>query len=1265
MISATPLDLDGWAARIPARSLLPVLMRRLVCSRPAELTLVDFPAHESTNEGGWDGQTVAKGSDPWIPTGQGFWELSCQDKSGLATKASGDFKKRTDKTEEAVREASAFVFVTPRKWSGKQKWRKQRLAEGSWADVRVYDADDLSAWLEQAPAAQAFMASQLGRPIDDVCAPEDLWDEWAGVTKPELTFAVFAQALDENRTLLDPFFGQGTQRLLHVAGETREEAAAFIAGAVLFGDLGGTVAQRVLVARTTAGLQWLKTQEGQVTVIVGSRDVEAALGKAANRFHVIVPTDRATLEDRSVPTIEPLTWDAFRAVAEALDLDDHAREVLEQESGRRITLMRRRLAQVASVRSPAWAGDPQVVRPLVALALAGGWVWSRDADRALIARLASATEEEVEVAVQALAALPDTPIYVVGDVGGIVSRADAFSALRGRVTKTDLARLFDGARELLAEPDNSLELPEDQRWMGNALGKERKFSGTLRRNLLDTIAFLSVNAKGLLGNGVAFDCPAAASKLTRDMLSSGPDAWLHVRDALQSLAEAAPDAFLSMIERDLPHEAEDQGVWRLVKQVVGHHGENYCVSLLWALERLAWAPEYFPRVVNVLAALSTRTMDDNHLNKPSNTLYTCFHPWLAQTGAPISLRQSSFKTLTAKYRAPMWDLALTIIDQRLGHGSYANRPRYRADATGHGFNRDSDDRKIMQDAANVLLESEPLSVAQIHQLVEKHSCFSPEDSKRLWARVEEWSQDAPPEDTAAVRETIRRTALGRRARKKGKAPAVDAVALFEKLKPADPVHAHAWLFRDSWVEFGADELEDEDTDKFDYHAREKRIADARVRAILEIWTDGGLAGLASFAARVGNPWIVGEHATSTLSDFNAVEAVALFADADSLVCQNRDGFFSGILFRLPAEKRSHLLKELVLRWRGSAELQVDLLCLAPADPTTWEVVDGLPGPGRSGYWRKVKYGAMRDDGPALERLCRELVTVNRPNMAFRASQFEGKLLSTKLLLDILNGVAFAQNPPEERGTIDRHWISEFFTILDEREDCPKAERLGLEWVYAQALDRHHGKRGLRDLSESIATDPALFIQGVKAFWRRTDDGKADPEEPEISPERKKQNAEIWWHVLQHITRPPGSDEAGTIDPERFDAWMEEAKGQLVDCGRLTSGDYTVGEIVGRTRLEVEGVWPPEPVARALEKWASEEFCRGLYIGVVNSRGVHWRNPAGGKSERSLAEKFRSWGRRIAVDCPRLAAALECIAKSYDSDAEREDEWAELERVAPA
>jgi hypothetical protein len=1264
MQDVTPLDLDGWATSTAARAETPVLIRRLIAGRPLNLTKVDFPGFESTNSGGFDGQAKAEGSDPWVPDGASVWELSCTARASLPGKATDDFDKRTGKFSARFRKGRTFVFATPRLWPGKTAWADAKRALGQWKEVVAYDAEDLSAWLAQAPAAMAWISAKLGRSIDDVCAPEDLWAGWAGATVPPLPFGIFKEALAENRDRLTKFLmTPPTGAPLTVRADTPGEATAFAAGALLNQTVAPLAADRVLGVRSTAGLQQVRNASEPMVVIVQGRDVEAGLGDLASRAHVVIATDKATAPTEGAITIEPLSWEAFRATLGEMPLDPERAETLDRESGRRPTLMRRRLATAPAVREPTWSRDGADAQALVGLALIGAWHWSMPGDRAALAAVADSSEPEVEQAIQRLAALRDSPIYKVANIGGLVSRPDAFTALRGRVTASHLERFFAQARAVLGAPDPALDLPKDKRWAANVYGKTRDVSGLLFRNLAESVAFLAVSGADILGPEVAFDFARAADGLVGDLLA--PDTaggWMAVRTVLPALAEAAPEAFLAAIERDLGRETEDIGVWQLVKPVdPGFQEENLRTGLLWGLERLAWEPTRFPRVASVLAGLALRPLNDNWVNRPSGSLSQCLHPWLPQTAASAEARVKVLLSLDARHPDVAWQLALGIVDQRLSHGHYAARPDYRGDARGHGRNPVGRDPKFLAAATDILLTRTPKTLAQLTELVEKAPCFPAPSLQRLWKAIEVWAADASDEDRGAIREKLRQTAMRshRRRNTSGNAgPNPRTQALYAALQPRDLAHRHKWLFR-SWVEFGAQEIEAGD---YNHDQREAHIKTQRAEALAELWSAQGLDGMVALAKAAEQSYVVGLLVAELLPACEPDEVIALLARPELEGWEGRAGFVGGVINGVVQDVRARLLERYCEIWSDKDELRLQLLLAAPLNAETWSLAERLGPDTHAAFWSRTTQIFHPSQGDGLERVCTELLKARRPTRALWQLQYnrpDG--LPTALLEQVLRDVATVPAPPQDGFQSDPYPIQRIFEEIDKRSDADLPGLQGLEWIWINALT--HSKRGLKALSAEAARAPDLIIQAVDGLYQRQVEGGEAPAAPDISPEVRARNAEHWYAVLERVSRAPASGEDGHIDAAVLSIWMAAAAAGAEGIGLRDRVDYHIGELLGRTAREVEGVWPSLAVALVLEPWITERLAHGVVLALFNRRGMHGRSK--GAEERALAGRYRRWGERFIIDCPKLHQALESLAQSYDRDAAEEVRRARLERLAPA
>ena len=86
-------DIEQWAERhLEARSLLAVLLRKLVHSTGEKLSHVDFPGYDNAERKGWDGQLEADAATPWIPHGKSGWEFGCNEDP--REKAEGDYTNR-------------------------------------------------------------------------------------------------------------------------------------------------------------------------------------------------------------------------------------------------------------------------------------------------------------------------------------------------------------------------------------------------------------------------------------------------------------------------------------------------------------------------------------------------------------------------------------------------------------------------------------------------------------------------------------------------------------------------------------------------------------------------------------------------------------------------------------------------------------------------------------------------------------------------------------------------------------------------------------------------------------------------------------------------------------------------------------------------------------------------------------------------------------------------------------------------------------------
>src|ERR1051326_1646419 len=159
----TALKLEQWADSLPARAVLPQILRRLVHStlNAPSILRAEFPSGEGIQRHGVDGSTEITTGNAKVPVGHTAWEFGCD--KDIKRKAEDDYSKRT-----AV-PGSSFIFVTPRKWPKKGDWCDDKREAAEWREVRVYDSADLEEWLELAPVVDIWLAHEMGLKPPAVC----------------------------------------------------------------------------------------------------------------------------------------------------------------------------------------------------------------------------------------------------------------------------------------------------------------------------------------------------------------------------------------------------------------------------------------------------------------------------------------------------------------------------------------------------------------------------------------------------------------------------------------------------------------------------------------------------------------------------------------------------------------------------------------------------------------------------------------------------------------------------------------------------------------------------------------------------------------------------------------------------------------------------------------------------------------------------------------------------------------------------------------
>ena len=1256
MISFDSSEIVNWTDRPDAPHVLPELVRRLILATIPLPKFLDMPSGSSVRMPGWDGLLSVSEGNPWIPAGVSAWEFSCE--KIPKQKADRDYEKRKENPQGEIASETTFVFVTTRRFRNKRAWMNDRRQESHWRDVRALDADDLIACLGQAPAVAGWLARIIGKlPETGVVPLDEWWEEWSSATQPQIIPELVIAGRSAEVDALGEW-AKGAPRHWYVQGNTRDEAIAFLTGAAHSAaeQWGAQLLAKALVVKTEDA--W-RSLERHAMPLVLVRDFNGGVSPqvAVNGgHHVLTPLDASQDPRGNGRTLPRLGRDGTSAALAKMGLPKSELDDLVGKTARRLPVLRRFLIEEAGFPEPDWAAG--ATGSLVALVLIGQWEEDNEGDRKFIEDLIGKPFAEIEEELAAMAGIPDSPVVKVERRWRFTSHEEAWSILVPKLTQTYATRFKELAVTVLGQVSPAFELPPGERYMAAALGKSLPHSSTLREGIARTLALMGVHPERAKNADSVRHLPL---QVVREALSEGKgwQIWATLYRDLATLAEAAPDAVLDAVERDL---------WTSptpFKELFGQGGDPLFsgmpyVGLLGAVERMAWSADHFARVAMILARLAEYEPDNNVRNRPTESLRSLFLPWMRFSETADSDRLETLKILVNRYSQAGWNLLIKIHPSN-DHLVTDNRlPRWRSwgqDVSSSPTHQDfwryvgaieeylvsgaKDDAQRWAAMMGIVSKLSPGTRAQaLSALLEQSEVLRQQPAALdLWARLRlelNRHRSFPDAEWAMAAEEVSILA--------------DA---YDRLTPLDSVSAHAWLFDDrpelpNPLPALSTPLEDQDN----------QLYEAQRDAIRAVYAQGGVVSIARMAEEAALSLTVG-HAISGALELDSAISLALphiGAEAPKL----RDfahGVIAALSFRSGWEPLEPVLNQ--LKGEGARPSRVAALYLAgQANMETWQRLAAEDGAVQEIYWNAIPaFQISRERADDLTFAVRRLMEARRSLDLVRflsVVDVSNELVEQVLEqtpIDYANEIAAGR---ERR--IDAYATGRLFEKLDQSDNVSNERIAQLEVPYIHIM---HEWQRQPALHREILRQPSLFADFISWVFKRLDGSMGS----DVDEETRRNRAEAAFTVLCGLRGLPGQDDNDAIDADVLGAWVNEARRLCHERDRGDIGEEQIGQILGNAPVGADGVWPCEPVRDLLDAVGSQHVGQGFTTGKFNLRGVTYRGMFdGGEQERSLADGYRADAARIASSWPFTAQLLRRLADGYQSDArqfDRESDWRAL------
>jgi hypothetical protein len=859
--------------------------------------------------------------------------------------------------------------------------------------------------------------------------------------------------------------------------------------------------------------------------------------------------------------------------------------------------------------------------------------------------------DQYEQEIRLLANVDDSPIERGGLVWAMKAPIDAFINLGRFITRADLQRLAQVTTKVFGEVHEPSESSGSEYLSSSA--DKHTHSEFLRRGLASTllqIAFLSQKA-GVNIHEINLEAFVRPTIDSIPGLKNDPKVIASIQNELPILAEAAPEPFLRALESLLKGSSD-----------LGRHlflGEGFFrptsphVYLLWALEILAWNPEYLPRVALALTKLAAIDPGGEYSNRPLESLRRIFLLWNPSTNAPLQARLNVLDQIIQSDSGIAWQLIENLLPKSQDTMSVGPKPRYREFGASDRevLTRDlwRESRREIVARAIVLAGS---SADRWDKLIGSLSNIDQDQRKILLETLKSTFSTAPDTEKVPIWEKLRdEIARHKRFQKAQWAMGPDALEEIQEvadlLRPTDAFDQVRWLFGEHYpdlpVEGGLDKYGD-------------AVAIARSDAVGRILRESGVGAVIKLAKEVKLPQFVG----ATLAELD-IEPRKLFRVIEEAIQQPELEVFarsvSDTAVRRFGDEWTRQIFEAFTQDKFSAEQFVTLVVDWPEKPALWQRIKEQGEDVEQLFWQRKARVLIDKDDDSLEQAILKLIHYDNPIAALESTPFSLKKLSTTTLFSLIDRVldklksAGSAVPP-----MASYELQEVLKELNSREDVEIADIARREYALLPLLG--YGDEKNQALHRLMKNDPSFFVEILTSVFRAEDEPKQD-----VISEEASLRAQIGYRLLYSFDELPGYDGRSEIDSIHLNSWIDDVRAQAVAVKRTVIADQYIGHVLAHAPIDSEdGAWPHTEVRRVIERLGSDEVDQGVQIERYNMRGVHSRAMyEGGDQERELSDQYLRWANVSAI-YPRTFALLSKIAQQWKREAELQDKSAEEDRL---
>lgn len=1248
-------DLQKWADRTECAELLPLLVRKLIRATSNTIKSIKFPAGNSILLGGWDGVLEVEEETDYLPAGVSLWEFGRN--KGIKGKADEDYKKRVNDPLGYNSAESTFIFVTPRLWQKGKDWAEEKKKEGIWKDVRVIDAELLEEWIELAPTVGSWLAKRIDKYRSEGIQPtDDFWEEWTTGREFNLNSEILlgGRKAEQQKVIT----GLKNSAIYEVQCTSREESLAFIISC--FKDeqeLEEDFFSRSIIVDNVDAFRELAVH-GKPLILIPRFDDNGVVNRAGKNGHtVFLPLGADSVHGSSNKiTLPRIERESFISALIKSDLSRELAKRYSKESARNITIFRRQHEFERTM--PTWS-LPENVSEIIPALLVGRWDESFENDKKIVSQIAGESYEEYSRKLTFWLHTSDSPIVRIGKTWRLASPFYTWNYASRYLTNNNFELLRKSVKEIYSETDPALELVPEERWMASAYGKNREFSSWVREGILQSLILTSIFGEKLkLNTPQSIKAELWVDSIIKELLNNqDSEIWKSFEDKLPLIAEASPTAFLEAIEKLLA--VEKSPIVSLFNEDPGFlTNRNYHTGLLWALESLAWFPQYLSRTSLILTELASIDPGGNVANRPINSLSEIFKTWHPQTLASLEERIQILKLISGKEPEIAWIILLSMLPvtwSETALGTYKTRWRlselesqepitYKEIYTTHSA------------VVDMLISIFDKSETKLSILIENSVRLSYKDRDKVLVFVKSVLLNVKHTNHLAWHK-CRRILHEHRSHPDAEwvLPESELMRyenLYEVLEPKDSVDNTIWLFNEYTPKFKEGYIHSSDS----YNEHKKIICEKRIKGLTSVYQEYGLDKIIELKDKVEQKWILGNILSEIVNEEKEIIRLCELLKEDKSDLR----FIQNFIFRKSIVHDTDWVFDLFNKLKKLEFSNVALAkFLTPLRQTQqlWDLVDSTNDEIIQNYWKTIQPEFYDLDPSEKIRGLKKLIEHKRFLSALDVCYDCLKDIPSEIIVEIL--YLAGTEVSEEPFRMDSYKVGELFKVIDKRNDVENSTIIQLEWLFLRVLDLHVEEQSQIRLQKELSSNPEFFMYILKCIYKSDVENQIEDHENNLTAEQIKSRAELAYKLLDSWKSIPGVNNQGVIDVNILKNWIESVRVIAKNCGRLDVLDSHIGKVLAQYPEEHNKAWPPDELCQEIENLNSDRVNQGFYVATLNKRGVTMRRVFdGGVLERDKAVYYKELAAKHRNRFPAMTRIFENVSKSYFNQAKSYEEDAE-------